>query len=211
MFRLEQQSSLKSGPARKPRKEDALNAKTLTLFLKSVIPEHAGQWIGDELLVMTGRRFRWDCMYLMGGKRFAVEYDGHRHYMEMDRQYKDDLKDSYASRNAVTVIRFPYWIQLDSITCQFFFKLDIKKNPFFTHPKFPHGFITTKYFPIAFNESWVDQLEHVRHEGGRSRFESELKALPNEIVKEVLQSLRERQQGPIPVVYESFQRKFPSP
>ena len=73
------------------------------------------------------------------------------------------------------VIRIPYWVQLTSETLLFYFKLRAE-----IIQDFPHGFITTKFFPASFCSL------------GMKRFETELLSLPKNIKIDVLSSLRDR-------------------
>ena len=69
----------------------------------------------------------------------------------------------------------PYWVQLDNITVRHYFGVEAEIGQ-----NFPHGFITTKYFPASFCEL------------GIARFIQELQSLPTQVKTAVVDSLRER-------------------
>jgi hypothetical protein len=106
---------------------------------------------------------------------FLVEYDGDEHYRHSLKIKGDHEKDKLARQNKMSLIRVPYWVQLDNTTVRHYFGFEgeIKQN-------FPHGFITTKHFPASFCEL------------GIMRFLQELQSLPMLVKTAVLQSLRDR-------------------
>ena len=143
--------------------------------LAAALMESVGEdWIGSELRVPKSRR-RWDMAYKRDGLTTVVEYDGDAHYRDPLKIKVDREKDAVAQSLGYQVVRFPYWIQLDSPTLQHYFNLDAEIDQ-----NFPHGFITTKLFPGSFCEMGV------------IRFQGELRSLPENVVDDVIQSLRDR-------------------
>lgn len=87
----------------------------------------------------------------------------------------DRTKDELALARGYHVVRFPYWVQLDAETLEFYFGLQAV-----IEQSFPHGFITTRLFPASFCELGV------------ARFHTELLALPARVKNAVLSSLEDR-------------------
>jgi len=113
--------------------------------------------------------------YQIGGIVTVVEYDGDEHYRHSMKIKADKSKDEIARKQGYSVVRFPYWIQLDGLTLKHYFGLEAQ-----IEQTFPHGFITTKLFPASFCEL------------GIKRFQAELLALPESVRKAVIASLRQR-------------------
>lgn len=134
-------------------------------------------WRGSERRVVKGRNLRWDMVFQGPEEIVAVEYDGDEHYRNALKVKVDREKDDLARFIDIQVVRFPYWIQLTSVTLQHYFGLDgaIAQD-------FPHGFITTRIFPASYCEL------------GLARFAVELENLPSEVHAAVIQSLRDRAQ-----------------
>ena len=124
---------------------------------------------------MTGSRHRWDMAYQCGESITVVEYDGDEHYRHSLKIKIDRAKDEAARTQGSGVVRFPYWVQLDSTTLRHYFGLEAE-----IEQTFPHGFITTKLFPASFCELGIE------------RFRTELLALPAVVRDAVIASLRER-------------------
>lgn len=124
---------------------------------------------------LEGSRKRWDAAFSFNNIDFLVDYDGDEHYRNTIRIKSDMSKDQESRIVGFRVVRFPYWIQLDSTTAEHYFGLNIE-----IEQDFPHGFITTKIFPASFCEL------------GLSRFEAELDDLPESIRNEVIESLVDR-------------------
>jgi len=110
-----------------------------------------------------------------GSVKNAVEYDGDSHYRDSLRIKLDKEKDEIAEEQGYRVVRFPYWVQLDSVTLKHYFELEsqIKID-------FPHGFITTRIFPASFCEM------------GTRIFVAQLNSLPETVRKKVVDSLLDR-------------------
>jgi hypothetical protein len=132
-------------------------------------------WRGKEVQVISGRRQRWDMVYVGALGKVAVEFDGDEHYRHTLKIKSDLEKDELAKLGGYGVVRVPYWVQLTSETLEHYFSLeaDIIQD-------FPHGFITTKVFPASFCEL------------GIARFERELNSVPTTVRRAVISSLRDR-------------------
>ena len=131
-------------------------------------------WVGGQIQ-LPGSRRRWDMAFRQNGRLTLVEYEGDDHYRDSLKVKADRDRDRLARESGMSVVRVPYWIQLDSATVQYYFGVsaEIQQN-------FPHGFITTKVFPASFCELGVE------------RFRLELYALPSQVHDAVIQSLRDR-------------------
>lgn len=63
----------------------------------------------------TNYRLRFD--FYLPAYNYCIEYDGEQHYQEVpfcsdtlkDRQYRDNLKDTFCNNNNIKLIRIPYW------------------------------------------------------------------------------------------------------
>jgi len=148
-----------------------LTESKLSKALQDLLPDH---WLGEQVPLANTRQ-RWDMAFKAEGKITVVEYDGDEHYRHSMKIKADRAKDEVARSQGWQVVRFPYWIQLDTATLAHFFSLDVK-----IEQSFPHGFITTKLFPASFCELGIE------------RFRAELQSLPTEIREAVIASLRER-------------------
>jgi hypothetical protein len=115
--------------------------------------------------------YSYDIMFTFKGIKFLVEYDGPTHYSDNDTILRDEKKNKIANDNDFVIIRIPYFIQLDNITFKYYFGFDYN-----IETSFPHGFITTKYFPSHFVSR------------GIRRFEKELLSSP--VKKQILISLK---------------------
>lgn len=120
--------------------------------------------------VVDGRQ-RWDMSLRIGGEIFVVEYDGDEHYRNSMKIKSDRAKDEAAHALGWRVVRFPYWVQLDSLILKHYFGLEALIDQ-----SFPHGFITTKLFPASFCELGIE------------RFRAELLALPGTVRDAVISS-----------------------
>jgi len=146
--------------------------KKLEHFLKDIVGE--ANWMGRELRVPDSRR-RWDMAYQLDGQTTVVEFDGDAHYWDSLKIKADIEKDAVAKRLGFKVVRVPYWVQLTDETALHYFGFRVR-----IEQDFAHGFIATKIFPASFSELGVD------------RFGRELSALPQDVRKAVVCSLKDR-------------------
>jgi hypothetical protein len=131
-------------------------------------------WVGGQVQ-LPGSRRTWDMAFRQNGSLVLAEYDGDDHYRDSLKIKSDRERDRLAQESGIRVVRVPYWVQLDSVTVQYYFGIsaEIRQN-------FPHGFITTKLFPASFCELGVERFKH------------DLQALPPQVRSAVIRSLRER-------------------
>jgi hypothetical protein len=148
-----------------------LTESKLAEALRQLVPDG---WLGHEV-AMPGGRQRWDMAYQRDGRIIVVEYDGDEHYRHSIKIKIDRGKDEAARALGYQVVRFPYWVQLDSTALRHYFGLEAE-----IEQSFPHGFITTKLFPASFCELGIE------------RFRAELFALPAVVRDGVIASLRDR-------------------
>ena len=148
-----------------------LTQKKLASALGAIVGD---DWLGNELKLPNSRR-RWDMAFCTEGHTTIIEYDGDAHYRDPLKIKIDSEKDAVADSLGYTVVRIPYWVQLDTETLSHYFGL-----PAVIDQDFPHGFITTKLFPASYCEMGVP------------RFRSELQSLPTSVSDAVIDSLRER-------------------
>lgn len=96
-------------------------------------------WPDDEY--MTNRpikelgKFRPDYVNLT--KKIVVEYDGHRHYTQSKTVEDDKRKTKILQDAGYKVIRWPYFVQLESRTIYEYFGIDMEYEQ-----TYPHGFIS---------------------------------------------------------------------
>jgi hypothetical protein len=100
---------------------------------------------------------------------------GQDHYCNSLKIKKDQEKDEILHQHGIKCVRFPFWVQLDSQTALHYFQIRAE-----VITDFPHGFITTTYYPASFCEL------------GIMRFERELGGLPSPVADAVVSSLRDR-------------------
>src|ERR1044071_3912040 len=89
-----------------------LTQPKLAEALQQLVPDG---WLGNEVAI-PGSRQRWDMAYELGGKTTVVEYDGDEHYRHSIKIKVDCAKDEAARALGYQIVRFPYWVQLDSTT-----------------------------------------------------------------------------------------------
>jgi very-short-patch-repair endonuclease len=153
------------------RHKDYTTQATLAAALREIF---ASSWRGNEVVVPGSRR-RWDMAYSQDNRIVVVEYDGDEHYRSSLKIKVDHEKDAAAKAQGYGIVRFPYWVQLDTATLWHYFH--VKKH---IATSFPHGFITTEHYPASFCEL------------GIVRFQTELTALPSEVRQAVVESLQAR-------------------
>jgi hypothetical protein len=151
--------------------EGYLTEASLTRGLREIV---GADWLGGQVRV-PGVRGVCDVAFRAGDRVVIVEYDGPDHYCNSLKIKADRAKDETVARAGARLVRFPYWVQLDGQTLTHFFALVAR-----VRTTFPHGFITTKYYPASFCEL------------GIARFERELATLPESVRRDVEESLRER-------------------
>lgn len=90
---------------------------------------------------ITGSRFKSDIQFEYNGDKYAVEFDGDSHYCDILVMERDLRKDRLLMSQGFSVVRIPYWIQLDDYTFEMLFRF---KSPNTINRNYPHGFIDKK-------------------------------------------------------------------
>jgi len=153
--------------------EGYLTQGKLEKAIKSLVDP--ADWIGREVRISPASLKRWDFSFKTNHLIYVVEFDGDRHYRDSLTIKNDREKDLVAIGLGHEVVRVPYWVQLTTETLRHYFNITADVNQ-----DFPHGFITTKFFPASFCELGVE------------RFSKELIALPFNAQKSVVKSLQDR-------------------
>ena len=133
-------------------------------------------WKGREI-VIPGTQKRWDMAFEKNGQTFIIEYDGDEHYRNSLAIKTDKHKDLIARNLGFITVRIPYWIQLTNETFIHYFGFDANINII---QSFPHGFITTVFFPASYCEMGID------------RFINEINILPDNVKNSVIKSLKKK-------------------
>jgi len=120
---------------------------------------------------------KFDIVVETEGGKVAFEYDGHHHYLEIRNCVQDRQIDEYCSIWRIKLHRIPYWLQANNDTSFFFADLVPEGWTLKFNTDFPHGFVTTRYFPARFCGAGIE------------RFDFELKSLPEDLSASVRASL----------------------
>ena len=99
-----------------------LTQAKLSYYLKKIV---GSEWIENEVIISNYSGFKWDVAFHHKSGIFVVDYDGPEHYRNTVRIKADQEKDVVAKDLVYKIVRFPYWLQLDSITLRHFFDLEI--------------------------------------------------------------------------------------
>ena len=86
-------------------------------------------------------KFRPD--FVSHNKKLVVEFDGYQHYTNPETILRDYRKDSVLTALHYTIIRIPYFVQLDKTVMKMLFGKYIDVEPY-DCVDFPHGFIDAK-------------------------------------------------------------------
>jgi hypothetical protein len=111
-------------------------------ILKMIYPNN--KFINNKQVPESGVRFRPDyrCDELM----LIVEFDGYQHYTQYKNIIRDNEKDEIYENMGYTIIRIPYFVQIDSKTISHLFGVNLEYNI-----EYPHGFIDHKViYPCDF-------------------------------------------------------------
>ena len=123
-----------------------MSEKLLGDFLKSRID---GDWINNKKLQGSGINNRPD--YRNETYKLIVEFDGYRHYNSYNTIKDDNKKDYIYSNMGYTVVRIPYFVQLDEYVIETLFGNYTKD--YTRYNNYPHGFISElALLPVDFNE-----------------------------------------------------------
>jgi hypothetical protein len=132
--------------------EDYLTEASLGRFLRERLD---GDVIADSVVPDLRRRFRPD--YRSERHRLVVEFDGDQHYRSAGHVLRDQERDVVLRAAGYSVVRIPYFVQLDATTiAQLFGSLVTDRSAF---KRFPHGFIAEKVvMPADFCELGVQRF-----------------------------------------------------
>ncbi|MBM3262368.1 MAG: hypothetical protein FJY97_02945 [candidate division Zixibacteria bacterium] len=151
--------------------DGSLTRERLACALRAAAGE---RWCGETVQIKGPTRSRDMALYTTEGIVF-IEYDDAIHYTDPFRIRIDREQDRIAEKHGHRIIRFPYWLQLDTQTFRRFFELTATVTQ-----EIPHGFSPNAVFPAAFCEA------------GLKRFIRELQGLPRPTGDAVARSLRMR-------------------
>jgi len=158
-------------------RKEPLSQESLGKTLSSILNQELLDGRTSQVPLSGGgsKRVRtWDYLFNVDKQPTVIEFDGNDHYMDALKIKRDQEKVEQAQEKGVRVVRWPFWVQLDSLTLKHYLGLEY---PITTD--FPHGFKGgTKYFPSCFCEKGV------------SRFLKELDSLPPELFDAVVESLQ---------------------
>lgn len=133
-------------------------------------------FIGRQIRLNSNRRWAFDFGIEIGNRKILVEFDGDLHYTNSLSFYRDIQKNEIAELEGYEVIRIPYWVQLNTQTLEYYFK--VKSKYYKIETNFPHGFISKKAtLPGSFCNY------------GFGRFTNELQDLPYNIQINVISSI----------------------
>lgn len=110
-----------------------LTEKKLGETLEKIFPDV--EWIHNRKVPNSGINNRPD--YRSDDLMLIVEFDGNRHYQQVDLIQKDCLKDATYEVMGYKVVRIPYFVQLSRDSIKLFFDKDIPE----WEQVYDHGFI----------------------------------------------------------------------
>ena len=113
-----------------------LDEKKLGQCLAEIFPDY--KFIHDNAVPGSGISNRPD--YRCEELKLIVEFDGYKHYCEIDTIFKDRLKDEAYTSMGYRIVRIPYFVQLTSDVVKHYFGVDDVDMQI----NFPHGFIADK-------------------------------------------------------------------
>ena len=113
-----------------------LDEKKLGQCLVEIFPDY--KFIHDNAVPGSGISNRPD--YRCEELKLIVEFDGYKHYCEIDTIFKDRLKDEAYTSMGYRIVRIPYFVQLTSDVVKHYFRVDDVDMQI----NFPHGFIADK-------------------------------------------------------------------
>ncbi len=149
----------------------ALTQEKLVSALHAVAGAH---WCGGQVQI-KGSSHTWEMALYTSDGVTLIAYDNAGHYTDPERIRLDRETKRIAEGRGHLLLRFPYWLQLDTLTLHHFFGLNAE-----VVPAVPHGFGATSVLPVDFCED------------GLRRFIRELQALPRPVGDAVARSLKER-------------------
>lgn len=131
-----------------------LTEKTLGIFLESTqfFSNQNPNWIHDKIVPNSGINNRPD--FRSDNLKLIVEFDGFQHYTQSSYIIKDEIKDSTYSKMGYTIVRIPYFVQLESRTISYLFGFNYEYKQ-----TYPHGFIDKNaILPADFCELGIERF-----------------------------------------------------
>jgi hypothetical protein len=131
-------------------------------------------------------------------ERKIVEFDGIRHYQNIDEIKRDRMKDKVYGQMGYTIIRIPFFVQPSKETLKHYFDVDGTLDL-----QYPHGFIIYDSRPPTNFCSL-----------GLDRFIDEFIKFPENVKKDIVKSLRkliklgEKKEYVIPKQFESIFNQY---
>ena len=114
-----------------------LTEGNLELFIKSNITT---DYTRDKKLQGANTSKRYD--FILHNEKVIIEFDGSHHYTSSRVILGDIEKDDVAANLGYSVVRIPYFVQLDKVMTQFFFGSIMNPNTkWFDFNSYKHGFI----------------------------------------------------------------------
>lgn len=134
-----------------------LTEQTLVAFCISLWPND--DYTVNKKITDLGN-FRPD--YVNYTKKLVVEFDGYQHYTQSKVILSDSSKTKLLTDAGYKVVRWPYFVQLDSRSVYEYFGLDLD-----IEQKYPHGFIDSKCvlpadFCIAGHHRFLNDLRNFK-------------------------------------------------
>lgn len=105
---------------------------------------------------INGTRYKCDMIFEHEGKKYAVEFDGDSHFIDIAVMDRDITKTNFLWNMGYRVIRIPYFIQLDDYTFDMFFRFEYPES---LPEVYPHGFIDKRAkTPAYFSSRGMDNF-----------------------------------------------------
>lgn len=147
---------------------------TESLLRKFTMDRLHSDAIFDKTVPESGIRNRPDVR--IDALKLIIEFDGWQHYARTKTQLADELKDITYRKMGYNIIRIPYFIQLNTVAIEYYFKS--YTNNYTEFNTYKCGFIDDRALrPVDFNEYGV------------ARFKNEMSTLPSSLRKEIFMSL----------------------
>lgn len=121
---------------------DKLSEDNLLDVLRELFPSVNS--IKKETFKFKNKRMIVDYYFEFAGKRFAIEFDGPTHFTKTKTQIRDNNLKEYCKIYNITLIRIPYFIQIDDSVLGCLFGWDFCKQHNLLGKiisVYPHGFI----------------------------------------------------------------------
>lgn len=127
-----------------------LTEKKLGEIFSEILPNK--QFIHDKTVPNSNCKMRPD--YRFEDLKLIVEFDGNRHYQQVEVILKDEQKDNIYKKLGYRIVRIPYFIQMTNKLLQGLF------NQEFVYTQvYPHGFIDDNVIlPATFCELGIKRF-----------------------------------------------------